>query len=180
MAQNAVPGSGFLNEVGTLQATLPGFGFANETTSAGGGSAAMAGNAADVATATGALSTGIKLAGTAADTATATGALAGGSAALAGTAAAVATATGALYTPPTLTTPPLKNNTGTLLASQTGITANIYDASSGVLVAQVTGLSSDASGIVRIPSSAMAVSTTYAYEIKLSGGARRLPTAAAA
>jgi len=68
-----------------------------QATNPAGPAAVLEGNAADVATATGALTTGIKLAGTPADVATATGALTTGIK-LAGTPADVATATGALTT----------------------------------------------------------------------------------
>lgn len=79
---------------------------------------------------------------------------------------------------PGFLTPVLKNNTGTVLSSETGVTCNVYNTSTGALVLHKTGLTSDASGIVSVTDAALAAGTTYAYEIVLSG-ARRLPTAAA-
>lgn len=75
----------------------------------------------------------------------------------------------------TLTTPVLKNNTGTILANQTGITVNVYDISSGELILHKTGQTSNASGVVIVTDAALIPSTSYAYEVVLST-ARRLPT----
>lgn len=84
--------------------------------------------------------------------------------------------------PGTLTTPVLKNNTGTILASVSGIVANIYNSTTGALVVRVTGLSSNSSGIVTITDALLVPSTTYAYELDLSATTqgRRLPTGVAA
>lgn len=79
---------------------------------------------------------------------------------------------------PGFLTPVLKNNTGTVLASETGVACNVYNASTGALVVRKTGLTSSAAGIVSVTDAAMAAGTTYAYEIVLSA-ARRLPVAAA-
>lgn len=76
----------------------------------------------------------------------------------------------------TLVTPVLKNNTGTILASETGITVNVYNATTGALVLHKTGQTSDGSGVVTVIDAALTPATTYAYEVVLSGGARRLPT----
>lgn len=78
-------------------------------------------------------------------------------------------------TTPAITTPVLKNNTGTVLASETGVVVNVYNASTGALVLQKTGLTSDGSGIVTFTDAALAAATSYAYEVVLSGGRRRLP-----
>lgn len=79
---------------------------------------------------------------------------------------------------PGFLTPVLKNNSGTVLASETGVACNVYNASTGALVVRKTGLTSSAAGIVSVTDAAMAAGTTYAYEIVLSA-ARRLPVAAA-
>ena len=79
---------------------------------------------------------------------------------------------------PGFLTPVLKNNSGTVLASETGVACNVYNASTGALVVRKTGLTSSAAGIVSITDAAMAAGTTYAYEIVLSA-ARRMPVAAA-
>ena len=91
-------------------------------------------------------------------------------------AAPSASATGTTSGSGTLVTPVLKNNTGTVLASETGITVNVYDATTGALVLHKTGQTSNGSGIVTVIDAALTPATTYAYEVVLSGGARRLPT----
>jgi len=84
--------------------------------------------------------------------------------------------------PGVLTTPPLKNNTGTLLASVTGVAVNVYSASTGLFVTRQTGLTSNSSGIVTITDASLTPGTSYAYEVDLSaaGLGRRLPVGVAA
>lgn len=84
--------------------------------------------------------------------------------------------------PGVITTPVLKNNTGTILASVSGIVANIYHPTTGALVVRKTGLSSNGSGIVTISDVLLSAGTTYAYELDLSASSqgRRLPTGVAA
>lgn len=79
----------------------------------------------------------------------------------------------------TLTTKPFQNNTTTVLANQTGVTLNIWNANTGALVLQKTGLSTDANGVITVQDPAIVTGTTYAYEPVFSTGARRLPTKAA-
>ena len=82
----------------------------------------------------------------------------------------------------TITSPVLKNNTGTILASVTGIVANVYHPTTGALVVRKTGLSSSGAGIVTITDVLIVAGTTYAYELDLSATSqgRRLPTGVAA
>jgi hypothetical protein len=84
--------------------------------------------------------------------------------------------------PGVITTPPLKNNTGTLLANVTGVVANVYNATTGAFVVRKTGLASSGAGVVTIIDPALAPSTAYAYEIDLTvaGLGRVLPLATAA
>lgn len=77
-------------------------------------------------------------------------------------------------------TKPLKNNTRTVLASETGVTLNIYNATTGVLVVQKTGVTTNASGIAVVSDPLIVAGTTYAYEPVMTGGRRRLPLALAA
>lgn len=79
----------------------------------------------------------------------------------------------------TITTPPLKNNTGSLLASLSGWTVNVYNASTGALVLHKTGLSTDAAGVLTVTDAALTAATTYAYEPVHATYGRRLPTATA-
>ncbi len=90
------------------------------------------------------------------------------------------TATGTSAGSGTITTPVMKNNTGTVLANETGVIVNVYNASTGALIVQKTGQTSNASGIVTISDALIVPATTYAYEVVLTGSRRRLPTASAA
>jgi hypothetical protein len=78
-----------------------------------------------------------------------------------------------------LATPPLKNNTGTVLAGVANITVNVYNASTGVLVVRKSGLTSDAAGIVAFNDAALVPGAVYAYEVVTPTLGRRLPTATA-
>lgn len=83
---------------------------------------------------------------------------------------------------PTITTPPLMNNTGLttgLLANTAGWTVNVYNKTTGALVKQVPGLATDAVGVLRI-SAAEIVAGEYAYEPVHTLYGRRLPTGSAA
>lgn len=84
--------------------------------------------------------------------------------------------------PGVITTPVLKNNTGTILASVSGVVANVYHPTTGALVVRKTGLSSDGSGIVTITDALLVPGTSYVYEIDLSAASlgRRLPVGIAA
>lgn len=101
------------------------------------------------------------------------GALATASATVAGSATLTAVVLG------TITTPPIKNNTGTVRASLSGWTVNVYDATTGALVVQKTGLSTDASGVLTITDELIVPTTTYSYEPVHATYGRRLPTASA-
>lgn len=93
------------------------------------------------------------------------------------------TASGTLgVAPGVITTPVLKNNTGTILASVSGVVANVYNPTTGALVVRKTGLSSNGSGIVAITDAALVPGTSYVYEIDLSAASlgRRLPVGVAA
>lgn len=80
----------------------------------------------------------------------------------------------------TLVTPPMKNNTGTLLANLSGITINVYNAITGALVVQKTGLASNAAGVVTLTDPALVSGSVYAYEVVTPSNGRRLPTGTAA
>lgn len=79
----------------------------------------------------------------------------------------------------TITTPPLKNNAGTLLASIPGWTVNVFSTLTGALVVQKTGLSTNASGVLAISDPAIVAGTTYAYEPSHATYGRRLPVGVA-
>jgi hypothetical protein len=70
----------------------------------------------------------------------------------------------------TITTPMLKNNAGTLLASLTGITAYIYKVSDGTLVVTKTAQSTNSSGVMVISDAAILPGTQYRTVIVLGTG----------
>lgn len=70
-----------------------------------------------------------------------------------------------------LTTPALKNNTGTLLANETGIAAYIYTPSTGALVVSKTGQTTNASGVMTITDALIVAGTQYRVVIVLGSGA---------
>lgn len=78
--------------------------------------------------------------------------------------------TGAISATGKLTTLPLKNNTGTLLVSQTGITAHVYQ-TTGAHVVTKTGLTTDGSGILNFFDPSLVPGTTYRIVIVLSSNA---------
>ena len=86
-----------------------------------------------------------------------------------------ATATGTTVGNGTITTPVLKNNTGTVLANIGGWSVNVYDVSSGELVVQKTGLSTNASGILTIVDVSIVPGNNYTYEPVHATYGRRLP-----
>lgn len=68
-------------------------------------------------------------------------------------------------------TEPLKNNTGTLLASQSGVTVAVLQAADLVSVHEQSGLTTDASGLLPMISDAAIVpGTSYHVMIKLADG----------
>lgn len=71
----------------------------------------------------------------------------------------------------TITTPPLKNNTGTLLTGQTGITVNVYHLTTGALVVQKTGQTSHGTtGVVVVTDALITPATQYRVVVILSSG----------
>ena len=68
-------------------------------------------------------------------------------------------------------TEPLKNNTGTLLASQSGITASVLSASTLASVHTATGLTTNASGLLSaISNASITTGQQYHVAIKLADG----------
>lgn len=94
-------------------------------------------------------------------------------------AATTATGSGTTAGSGTLTTPALKNNTGTLLASISGWAVNVYNATTGALVVRKTGLTTSAGGVLTVSDAAIVAGTTYSYEPEHATYGRRLPTSVA-
>ena len=77
----------------------------------------------------------------------------------------------AAVVPSVTVTEPLKNNTGTLLASQSGIKASVLRASDLVSVHAATGLTTNASGVLAtISNAAITTGQQYHVMVKLADG----------
>lgn len=74
---------------------------------------------------------------------------------------------------------PLKNNTGTVLASETGITVHVYQVG-GPLVVTKASQSTNASGIMTVTDAALVAGTTYRFVVVMSSGAEGMDKLAAA
>ncbi len=71
----------------------------------------------------------------------------------------------------TLTLPPMKNNTGTVIAGDTGITIDVYSLTTGVLVERFTGETTDASGVCSVSSVNLVAATAYTVVVRRSNNA---------
>lgn len=78
--------------------------------------------------------------------------------------------------PGSFLTPPLKNNTGTVLSGLSGVTVNVYNLSTGALIVSKTGLTTDGNGRILVSDVALQAGTTVLFDPILPGGARRMPT----
>lgn len=74
----------------------------------------------------------------------------------------------------TLTTAPLKNNAGALLANETGATAFVHNVATGALVVMKTGQTTNASGVMTINDAAIVPGTLYRVIVKLTSAAEGL------
>lgn len=74
----------------------------------------------------------------------------------------------------TLTTAPLKNNAGTLLANETGATAYIHNMTTGTLVVAKTGQTTNSSGVMVVSDPLILPATQYRIVIKLASAAEGL------
>ncbi len=82
---------------------------------------------------------------------------------------------------PAITTPPLKNNTGTPLASTSGITAWVHDPVTGALVVKRTGLATNSSAVLTFADVALTDATDYRVVIAVDAtGAEGMETLTAA
>lgn len=79
----------------------------------------------------------------------------------------------------TITCPALKNNTGTVLANETGITAYVYAVATGSLVATKTSQTTNASGVLAFTDAAIAAGTAYRVVVVLGSGAEGMDKVAA-
>lgn len=92
---------------------------------------------------------------------------------------ALGTATGGVFsggavgyaTQGTITTPALKNNTGTVLANESGITAFVYNPVTGELIIKLTGQTTNGSGVMTLNDASIVSGTQYRVVIILGSGA---------
>lgn len=105
--------------------------------------------------------------------ATAAALIPAGTAPFAGNAQAVATAAGALRNGSTITTKQLKNNTGFVYANLAGCVLLIYHPTTHALVQALTGLTTNASGVISEFVSNLAPGT-YFYDVITPNSERRL------
>lgn len=74
----------------------------------------------------------------------------------------------------TLTTAPLKNNAGTLLANETGATAYVHNVSTGALIVAKTGQTTNSSGVMTVTDVSIIPTTQYRIVVKLASAAEGL------
>lgn len=74
----------------------------------------------------------------------------------------------------TITTAPLKNNAGGLLANEVGATAFVHNVATGALVVMKTGQTTNASGVMTINDAAIVPGTLYRVVVKLASTAEGL------
>ena len=70
-----------------------------------------------------------------------------------------------------IATPALKNNAGTVLANETGVTVYVYNPTTGALVVKKTGQTTSASGVLTVTDALIAAGTQYRVVIVLGSGA---------
>lgn len=70
-----------------------------------------------------------------------------------------------------ITTPALKNNTGTVLANETGVTVYVYTPDTGALVVKKTGQATNASGVLTVSDALIVAGTLYRIVLVLGSGA---------
>lgn len=89
-------------------------------------------------------------------------------------------ASGVPSAPAALTTEPLKNNAGTLLANETGATAYVYDLTTGALVVKKVGQTTDAAGVMVVSDALLSVGIEYRLVVVLASGAEGMAKVTAA
>lgn len=71
----------------------------------------------------------------------------------------------------TITTSPLRNNTGTLLSNLTGVTVDVYDPMNGALLTRVTNQTTDSNGVCSVSDASILVASSYRVVVNTSGTA---------
>lgn len=186
MAQRLIPGIGFVDDSGvTGQRLIPGAGFVDF--GAGGGGSATTTIGATLANITGAVTSKSSPKTTISATlANVTGSLASSSGSLFTTIAATLgnvvgaiTSTGSTANG-TFTSEVLKDYAGNVLANTALNFVRFYNDTTGALVLNKTGVSTNSSGIVTFSDAALVAGTTYRVDWETAAGSRRMPRKAAA
>lgn len=80
----------------------------------------------------------------------------------------------------TLTLPVMKNNTGTILANETGATVHVYEVSTGNKVVTKTAQTTNGSGVMTVSDALIVAATQYRVVVVLGSGAEGLDKVTAA
>ena len=185
MAQRLIPGGGFVDDTGvTGQRLIPGDGFVDFGAGGGGTTTTISATLANVTGSVASVSAPkTAISGTLANV---TGSLASGSGSLVTTIATTlgnivgsinstgSTANG------TFTSEVLKDYAGNVLANTTLNFVRFYNDTTGALVLNKTGVSTNGSGIVTFSDAALVAGTTYRVDWETAAGSRRMPRKAAA
>lgn len=186
MAQRLIPGGGFVDDTGlTGQRLIPGAGFVDFGAGGGGGTTTTI--SATLANITGSVaSKASPKTAISATLANVTGSLASGSGSLVTTiTATLGNIVGSINntgstTNGTFTSEVLKDYAGNVLASVSLNYVRFYNDTTGALVLNKTGVSTNASGIVTFSDSALVSGTIYRVDWETATGSRRMPRKAAA
>jgi hypothetical protein len=81
---------------------------------------------------------------------------------------------------PSITSEPLKDNAGNLLASTALDFVAVYNDTTGALVVRLTGISTNAEGLFVAADASLVSGTTYRIDWQTAAGQRRMPRKAAA
>ncbi len=79
----------------------------------------------------------------------------------------------------TITSPTLKNNTGTVLSGLSGITVYVHNPTTGALVVKLTGQTTNGSGVLTCSDASIVAATAYRVIVVLGTGAEGMDTVTA-
>lgn len=185
MSQRLVPGVGWIDSDGVDQSLIPGAGFVDDPVTGGSGASAFFTVTAADATFAGSgyvqpmASFAVTAAAATFSGSASTGEASASIAATAGNATFSGSATGDV-SQGVITTPALKNNTGTVLANETGITVYVYTPDTGALVVKKTAQTTNASGVMTVTDALIVAGTQYRVVIVLGSGAEGMDKLTAA
>ena len=185
MAQRLIPGGGFVDDTGvTGQRLIPGAGFVDFGAGGGGATTTISATLANITSAVSSVSapkTAIlaTLANVAGSVACGSGSLVTTIATTLGNIVGSINSTGST-TNGTFTSEVLKDYAGNVLANTALNFVRFYNDTTGALVLNKTGVSTNGSGIVTFSDVALVAGTTYRVDWETAAGSRRMPRKAAA